>query len=584
MRRFRPVLEILARCRLALFLGFACILVTQAANMAIPRFVLQEAFDELTQAREGARDRVLLLAALLVGIALVRGVSQYWMRWLLMGTSRRMETDLRQRIFEHLARLHFGWFDTARTGDVLSRATADVDAVRMAAGPGTMYLANTLVAVPVALYFMWGYSPRLTLLVLIPMALTAVATKFLSRYVHRASLRMQEGQADLASRAQESFAGVRVVKSYAREEAETEAFHARGEDYSRRVMAHVMARMPMIASFFLLEGAGVLIIFWIGGGMVGRGEMTLGQFVALVFYNLLLLWPMIALGWVVTLFQRGAAAMDRINEVLDARPEVEDAPDAVPLPSPRGEIEVRDLTFAFGANPPVLREISFRVPAGHCLAVIGPTGSGKSTLLSLVPRLYRAPPGRILLDGIPVERIRLADLRRAIGVVPQETFLFSTSIRDNIAWGFEDGAPEGAVEAAAEASRIAPEVRRFPDGFETLLGERGVNLSGGQKQRTAIARALALDPRVLLLDDCLSSVDAHTEEEILRNLREAIRGRTTIMVSHRVAAVQNADEVLFLEDGRIAERGTHAELLALGGRYASLARLQALQGEIESAR
>jgi ATP-binding cassette subfamily B protein len=551
--------------------------------MSIPK-VLQAAVDALTAAGPDARGAILVLAGILLGIALVRGVFQYLMRHLLMGTSRRVERSLRQRIFEHLSRLHFGWFDTARTGDVLTRATADVDAVRMAAGPATMYLANTIVAVPLALWFMWGTSPRLTLLVLIPMALTAIATKVLSPFVHRASTRMQEGQADLASRAQESFAGVRVVKSYAREDAETAAFRAQGEDYARRVMAHVRTRMPMLASFFLLEGAGVLLILWVGGGMVGRREITHGEFVAFILYNLQLLWPMIALGWVVTLFQRGAAAMDRINEVLDARSEVEDPPDAVPLPEPRGEIEVRDLDFAFGANPPVLSGISFRVPAGRCLAVLGPTGAGKSTLLSLIPRLYRAPPGTILLDGIPVERIRLDDLRRALGVVPQETFLFSTTIRENIAWGFEEGAPEGAVEAAAEASRIAPEILRFPDGYGTLLGERGVNLSGGQKQRTAIARALALDPRVLLLDDCLSSVDAHTEEEILRNLRVAIRGRTTILVSHRVAAVREADEILFLDGGRVVERGTHGELLARGGRYASLARLQALEGEIERAR
>jgi ATP-binding cassette subfamily B multidrug efflux pump len=583
VRRFAPVLAILSRHRRPLLLGFLCILLTQAANVALPRMV-QEALDAITVPAIPDTALVRDMALLVLAVAVVRAGTQFLMRWWIVGVSRRMEAELRQGVFEHLSRLHFGWFDTARTGDVLSRVTADVEAVRMPVGPGVMYLANTAVAVPVSLAIMWGYSPRLTLLVLVPMAATAIATRLLSHRVHAASVRMQEGQADLASRAQESFAGVRVVKSCAREDAETAAFRAQGEEYSRRVLDHVKARMLMGPSFFLLEGAGMLVILWIGGGMVGRGEMTLGQFVAFNAYNLLLLWPMISLGWVVALFQRGAAAMDRINEVLDARSAVEDLPGALPLPAPRGEIEVRGLTFAYASGPPVLRDVSFRVPAGACLAVVGATGSGKSTLLSLVPRLYRPPPGTVFLDGTDVNLLRLDDLRRALAVVPQETFLFSATLRENVAWGFEEGAPPGAVERAAEASRLSPDVARFPDGYDTLLGERGVNLSGGQKQRAAIARALVRDPRVLLLDDCLSAVDAHTEEEILRNLREAIRGRTTILVSHRVAAARTADRILLLEGGRIAEEGTHAELLALGGRYAALARLQSLEGALEAGR
>lgn len=582
MRRFGPVLEILRRHRPALYVGFACILLTQAANVTIPRLV-QEAVDALAIPARPDLDLVGRVALLVVLVALLRGVSQFFMRWLIVGVSRRMETELRVRIFRQLSRLHFGWFDAARTGDVLSRVTADVEAVRMPVGPGLMYLVNTAVAVPAALAVMWSYSPRLTLYVLGPMVLTAVATRLLAPLVHRASVSMQEGQADLASRAQESFAGVRVVKSYAREESEVEAFREEGARYMGRVLGYVRTRIFMGPTFWLLEGGGMLLILWIGGGMVARGAMTLGEFTAFNFYNLMLLWPMISLGWVVALFQRGAASMDRINEVLDARPEVADGPDAVPLPSPRGEVEVRDLTFGFGAGPPVLRGVSFRVPAGGCLGIIGPTGGGKSTLLSLVPRVFRVPDGTVFVDGHDVNRVRLADLRRAIGTVPQETFLFSTTIRDNIAWGLGGEAPEGVVERAAEASRIAADVERFPGGYGTMLGERGVNLSGGQKQRVAIARALALDPRILVLDDCLSSVDAHTEEEILRNLRVAIRGRTTLLVSHRVAAVSHADEILFLEGGRIVERGTHAGLLALGGRYASLARLQRLEGEIEAA-
>ena len=582
MRRFRPVLEILRRHRPALYVGFLCILVTQLAHITVPLLV-QRSVDSLQLGPFPDLAVLHRMVWILIGVVALRAVTQYWMRWIIVGVSRRMEAELRSRIFEHLARLHFGWFDRASTGDILSRVTADVEAVRMPVGPGVMYLGNTAVAVPLSLAVMWSFSPRLTLLVLIPMAVTASATKFLSPLVHRASVRMQDGLADLATRAQESFAGVRVIKSYAREEAEVEAFRAQGDEYMRRVLAYVRTRVYMGPVFYLLEGAGMLVILWVGGGMVARGEMTMGEFIAFNAYNLMLLWPMISLGWVVALFQRGAASMDRINAVLAARPDVADAPDAVPLPAVRGDVEIRDLTFAFGTGRPALRGVSLRVPAGKSLAIIGPTGGGKSTLLSLVPRLYPVPDGKVFLDGVDVNRIRLADLRRAVAVVPQETFLFSTTIEENIGWGFEDGPPPGAARRAAEASRISVDVERFPDGYATMLGERGVNLSGGQKQRVAIARALAMDARVLLLDDCLSAVDASTEKEILANLEGAIRGRTTLMVSHRVAAARHADEILFLEDGAVVERGTHEELLALGGRYAALAALQRLQGEIEAA-
>ncbi len=583
MHRFRPVIEILARYRPALAVGFACVLLTQAANMAKPQ-LFKQVVDALGAGRESNLGPVKNAVLLLLALFLVRCVTQYFMRWLIVGASRKMDHDLRERIFASLVQLHFGWFDTARTGDVLSRVTADVEAVRMAAGPGLMYLVNTLVAAPVALWFMFHMSPDLTGLILVPMVIVAAATAWLSPLLHEASLRMQEGQADLANRAQESFAGVRVVKAAAREDGEIGEFRREGERYSRTVMRYVKVRALMIPVFWIIEGGGILLILWVGSWKVVSGELTIGEFAAFLGYTILLSWPVIALGWVIALFQRGAAAMDRINEVLDARSAVEDAPGAVPLPAPRGEVEVRGLTFAFGGNAPVLRDVSFRVPAGRCLGILGPTGSGKSTLLSLLPRLYRVPGGTVFLDGIDVNLLRLQDLRRAVAVVPQETFLFSTTIRDNVGWGFDGGAPEGAVERATEASRFAPEVAGLPEGYETLLGERGVNLSGGQKQRVAIARALALDARVLVLDDCLSSVDAHTEEEILRNLREAIRGRTTLMVSHRVSAISQADEILFLDGGRVAERGTHAELLALGGRYADLARLQSLQAEVEGAR
>ena len=593
MRRFLRLLPLLRPYRVRVAVGFASVALTVVAQSYVP-----QAFRHAINALPGAPDveRAAWWAAAAVALTAVRGVFQFVMRRNLVGASREMERALRDRLYESLLRRSAAWLGSHHTGDVMSRLTADVEAVRMSAGPGLMYVANTVVLAPLAFWFMWSMSPLLSLLNLIPLAGIAIATRVLAPRLHRASVDVQETQGALSTRAQESFAGVRVVKSFAREEREVETFAAQAErslDANVRLADTRSLFHPVIA---LMKGVALGLTLLVGGRLMARGEMGLGEFLAFHLYSQMLLWPMISLGWVISLWQRGRAAMDRLASLLDEPPAIVDAPDALPLGDlrgarhpARGALEVRGLTFTYpGAPSPTLRDVAFAVPAGGTLAVVGPTGAGKSTLLALLPRLLDLPPDTVRMDGTPLERIRLADLRRAMGYVPQDTFLFSDTIRENVAFGIDDSVERGAalddrLRAVADRARILDEIERLPRGLDSLLGERGVNLSGGQRQRTAIARALAVDPPILLLDDCLSAVDAHTETEILANLREVLRGRTTVIVTHRVSAARLADRILVLEDGRVADTGTHDELIARGGLYARLARRQSLEEQLEAA-
>ncbi|HUK87312.1 MAG TPA: ABC transporter ATP-binding protein, partial [Terriglobales bacterium] len=467
-----------------------------------------------------------------------------------------------------------------RVGDIMARATNDLNAVRMLLGPAIMYSANTLVFSTAALAFMIVISPRLTLYAILPLPLVSILIQHFGRRIHERFERIQAMFSDISARAQENFSGARIIRAYAQEEAEIASFEAANQEYIRRSLKLVRLMGMLWPSLEFMLGAAVVLVLWLGGREVVLGRITVGSFVAYITYVAMLTWPIIALGWVINIFQRGNASMGRINEILRERPEITD--EAVSERGRRrpiqGEIEFRNLNFAYNGAP-VLHEVSLRIPAGSSLAVVGPTGSGKSTLVSLIPRIYDAAAGSVLLDGLPLPEYPLEKLRRSIGFVPQETFLFSDTVRENIAFGAEQATDE-AVRRAAEAASLAPEIEGFPEKYATMVGERGITLSGGQKQRTAIARALIRDPRILVLDDALSSVDTHTEDQILEHLREIMAGRTTIFISHRVSTVRNADQIAVLHGGRIVEVGTHDELLARNGYYTDLYNKQLLEEEL----
>lgn len=562
-------------------MGGAFILASAYVNLWSPR-VIRTAVDDL---RAGVtQEKVARYAALVVGVAAVRGLFLFWQRRILINRSRDIEYDLRNAFYAHLQQQPPAFFHRQRIGDLMSRATNDIGAVRMLIGPAVLYGLNTLFTVALILPAMLAVNVTLTAFALLTLPLAAAATKYFGARIHERSEQIQEYFGLVTAKAQENFSGVRVVRAFAQEAAEEAAFDAMNREFVRRNLQLVRLSALFRPVLDILFGLGPAIVLWYGGRLVLRGELTLGQFVEFNLYLTMLVWPMIALGWVVNLTQRGMASMGRLSKILDEAPVIHDAA-AVPNPPPiEGDIEFRRLTFAYpgpdgNPRPPVLRDVSLRIPRGTTLAVVGPTGAGKSTLANLIPRLLDAPPGTLLIDGRPIRDYPLRRLRAAIGYAQQESFLFSDTIAANIAFGVEDASPE-AVAQAAEQAGLREDVERFPKGFETVVGERGITLSGGQKQRTALARALLRNPKILILDDALSAVDTETEARILGHLRQVMRGRTTILIAHRISTVKDADHIVFLEDGRIVEQGTHAQLLALGGRYAALYERQKLEAEL----
>ena len=562
----------LLRYRRAFVLGLLSVVLTTGIALASP-LVLRYAVDDLT--RGVTRAKLVEYGGLLLAIGLVGGVFRFQMRRVLMAASRGIEYDIRNDFFAHLERLPLSYFQQHRTGDLMSRATNDLSAVRMMIGPAVMYTANTGLTFVVAIAMMVSIDPRLTLWSLLPLPFVSISVKVFGSAVHRRFEQIQAQLSDLSAVVQESLAGVRVVRAYRQERAEVERFRRSNEEFLRRNRQLITIQGFFFPSMTFFLGLGALLVLRVGSQEVVRGRITIGQFVAFNAYLVMLSWPMIAFGWVTNMVQRGLASWKRMAEVLDATPAA-DIPAADGAPALRGAIEFRHLTFAYGAEP-VLKDITATIAAGQTVALIGPTGSGKSTLVSLLARLYDPPRGAVFVDGVDVLDLPLAVLRGAVGMVPQEPFLFSDTIRANVLYGAPGGA---AAEDAAAIARLDKDVEDFPKGYDTAVGERGITLSGGQKQRTALARAVAVDPRVLILDDALSAVDTYTEEEILGRLRAVLKARTAFIVSHRISTVRGADRIFVLADGRIVEQGTHEDLVRAGGWYADLHRKQLLEEEL----
>ncbi len=575
--RSRRFWSYVRRYNRAYLIGYGAALASIVVAQLSP-WVLKFAIDAIRHA--APMSRLSEYAAALLMLALAEGAASYVMRTQILAAAQRIEADLREDYLAHLQRLHTGFFQTIRTGDLMARAVNDIRAVQRFAGVGLMRSVHTVVMLVVSVAFMLAISQRLTLWTMVILPLVPLLFLALGREIHARFDRVQAQFSALSTAAQENFSGIRVVKAFAQEDAARARFREENEKVVQTNLGLARIQGALWPAIGLILGIAAVVLLWQGGGEVVHGRITLGQMVQFSYYLTRLSFPMIALGWVTNLWQQGRASMDRLDEIFNTPPQIRDSRDPVILRAPRGEIEFRNVTVAYNGTP-VLRNISLRIPAGRTVAVVGSTGAGKSTLVHLIPRLSDPTEGQVLVDGYDVRKISLASLRRAIGFVPQETFLFSDTIEQNIALGVDSGDGQRVVEAA-EISRIDEEVREFPHKYGTIVGERGVTLSGGQKQRTALARAVIRDPRILILDDALSSVDSQTEAEILGRLRGIFASRTSILISHRISTIREADWIVVLSDGRIAEQGTHDSLLALGGVYAELYEKQLLREALEA--
>lgn len=564
--------------RTGMALGIGSLLMKDLLAASLP-IVIKFGIDSLTK---GFSIRIVLqLAGLLIGISLVKGLFQYWMRTIIIGISRDIEFDLRNNLFRHLVELSQDFFSRYRTGDIMARSTNDLNAVRMMLGPGIMYWSETFIMLILAVAVMARTDLYLTVISLSPAPLVSIAVIFFGRRIHTRFEHIQSMFSDISSRVQENLSGVRVIRAYAQEQAEVELFEILNREYIRENIGLARIQglfMPLLQG---LIGLTFLLVLWAGGRQLMAGKLSLGSFVMFNTYMGMLIWPMIAFGWVVNLMQRGTASLERINEMLHERPSIgAPAEGEIDTADVADDIRFRHVGMTFGSRQ-ALSQIDLTIPSGQTIAVVGHTGSGKTTLVNLIARLFDPSSGTVELGGVDLRRFSPEKLRRDIGFVPQETFLFSATLAENIAWGLPQASMD-QVRWAAEVAGLATDIESFPHGFDTVIGERGLTLSGGQKQRTAIARAILRNPRILILDDALSSVDTVTEEKILSGLSGVMRNRTTILISHRVSTVQNADWIVVLSQGQLVEMGTHAQLQSRGGYYAELYQKQLLEEELEA--
>ncbi len=579
--RLQPLAPYLRRYQKQLMQGAVAVVLYNLSKVVMP-LVIGRAVDDIQH--HGTAAVIYRNVGLLLGVSVLAGICLYLTRWIIIGASREIEFDLRNALFRNLERQSLSFFHTHRTGDIMARTTNDLNAVRQLLGPAIMYSANTVIFTFAALPFMLHISPRLTLFAFLPLPFASVLVQLMGRRIHSRFERIQAMFSDISAKAQENFSGARLIRAFAQEEPEIAQFEVANQEYIKRSLYLVRLMAMLWPTLEFILGISIAVTLFVGGRETVLHRITPGQFTSYMVFMVQLTFPMLALGYVVNLVQRGTASVLRIDELLKQEPSIQDESNTAtgaPL-TPRGDIEFRNLTFSYGQGGDVLSDVNLSIPAGSSLAILGPTGSGKTTLVELIPRLLDAPAGTVLIDGIPIREWPLESLRRSIGFVPQETFLFSSTIRDNVAFGVE-GATDDEVMQAAQTAQIATEILEFPHGFSTIVGERGITLSGGQKQRTSIARALIRKPRILILDDALASVDTLTEERILQGLRASMEGRTTILIAHRVSTARTADRIAILLDGRLCEYGTHEELVSRNGYYADLVQKQQLEEEISVA-
>jgi len=577
MTPFRRLLHYFGLYRTRLLIGFLCVIGSAAFSLLKP-MIIGNAVNELTGGGF-TRGTLVRYGLMLVGAAAMEGLFLYAQRSIVIGASRFIEYDMRNDFYQHLQRLPLGFYQGQRTGDLMSRATNDLASVRMLIGPAVMHAASSLLVVSGAFFMMLRTESTMALIALAAVPVVAGIVSTFGKRTHARSRAVQDYFGEISARVQENLSGVRVVRAFTREDSEVETFKRMNREYVNKNRNLIRLNAMFYPSLHALIGIMFVIVFFVGGRKIVAGELTLGAFVAFQFYLGRMIWPLIALGWVINLFQRGMASMKRLHEVWIAEPVTVNQGDAAVAGEAKGDLDIRNLTFSYGTRD-VLQDVNLTVRHGETIGIVGRTGSGKSTLLSLITRSFEPPPGTIFLDGRPIETIPLTQLREWIGMVPQETFLFSESVAENIRFGRAEAA-DAEVEEVANQAGLTTDVASFPQGLNTVIGERGITLSGGQKQRTAIARALVRDPLILILDDSLSAVDTHTEERILSALRSIRQGRTVLIVSHRVSSVKDADHIIVLEDGRIAERGTHEQLVERRGYYADLYRRQTVEAELE---